>query len=89
MERLAEQPVNWLTTEDDAVVAHRRRLILAAGGHAPLIAHIVTTLERRAQRYLPTSWPPPAAELPAVLGAYVVGAEKPPNALELGDSHLF
>lgn len=47
MERLAEQPVNWLTTEDDFVVAHRRRLILAAGGHAPLIAYIVKKLERR------------------------------------------
>ena len=54
MERLAEQPVDWLTTEDDVVVAIGRRLILAPGGHAPLIAHIATTLERRGQR-LPTS----------------------------------
>jgi len=86
MERLAEQPVNWLTTEDDFVVAHRRRLILAAGGHAPLIAYIVTKLERRAQRHLPTSRPPQAAELPAVLGAYlrIREADHPPTRRNRG-----
>lgn len=35
-ERLTDRPTDWLTIDDDVVVAHWRRSILLAGGHGPL-----------------------------------------------------
>ncbi|MFI0849582.1 hypothetical protein [Mesorhizobium sp. IMUNJ 23232] len=45
-ESLAAKPDDWLAGDKDATIAHRRRLILAAGGHDRLIARFTNLLEK-------------------------------------------
>lgn len=67
---LTTQPPDWLVRKEDAVVAHRRQAILAAGGHGELIARFTDILEKnQASRWWKRS-PPPNADLAHLLEAY-------------------
>ncbi|WP_244750019.1 TniQ family protein [Mesorhizobium sp. L-2-11] len=70
-EQLAVKPLDWLVTHEDAAVAHRRRMILAAGGHDELIARFADFLGKHQTR--PRSMCPqqPRAGLADVLTAYL------------------
>ena len=46
IELLAPTSHDWLTTDKDPTITHRRRMILAAGGHAELIPHFANFLEK-------------------------------------------
>lgn len=74
-ERLTNRPNDWLTVDDDVVVAHWRRLILLAGGHNTLIAQLA--LEQKRQRRTPRKRSVPTAELSALLGALCTGDRRP------------
>jgi hypothetical protein len=75
--RLATRQNDWLTDDDDAVVAVWRRSILSAGGHAPLIELLANALERKRQRCLPAKRPQPTTELFTLLTAYLRMMENP------------
>lgn len=75
-ERLANRPTDWLTIDDDVVVAHCRRSILLAGGHGPLIEGLADALEQRRQGSIAGYRCMPTAELSALLGAYAQVMER-------------
>ncbi len=69
---LTTRPADWLYSKEEVTVAHRRRAILAAGGHGELIAGFADILERnqesRPSKHSPRS--PRDADLPHLLEAY-------------------
>jgi hypothetical protein len=77
VERLTDRPTDWLTVDDDVVVAHCRSSILMAGGHGPLIAQRADALVQKRQQRATTNRRMPTAELSALLGAYARMMEGP------------
>jgi hypothetical protein len=77
VERLADQPTDWLTADYDMVATHWRCSILLAGGHGPLIAQLADALEQKRQRRTTTNHRIPTAELSALLRAYARMMEGP------------
>ncbi|NGO55453.1 hypothetical protein G6N73_31160 [Mesorhizobium camelthorni] len=69
-ESLAAKPDDWLAADKDATIAHRRRLILAAGGHDRLIARFTDLLEKHQDSLRPKRSSPPGTDLPVLLTAY-------------------
>lgn len=67
---LTTRPADWLVSNEDAAVAHRRRAILAAGGHGELIARFTDILEKNQKPRLSERLPPPNAGLIDLLEAY-------------------
>lgn len=74
-EVLASGSLAWLTNDENRIVAHRRAMILAAGGHDRLIANVAGVLERRLSAPKPACSTRPSAGLADLLAAYwsVVG----------------
>ncbi len=70
-ELLAAGPLDWLVAGKDAVVAHRRRSILAAGGHDGLIAGLADFLEKQQKRPRSDRPTQPSAGLADLLTAYL------------------
>lgn len=70
-ELLAAGPLDWLVAGKDAVVAHRRRSILAAGGHDGLIAGLADVLETHQTRPRSDRPTQPSAGLADLLTAYL------------------
>ena len=70
-ERLAQSPCTWMTNDADPVVTHWRRLILAAGGYGALMAQLTKALEQGRLDRAGSLRHRPAAELPALLSAYL------------------
>lgn len=70
-ELLVAKSLDWLVIDKDAATAHRRRMILAAGGHDELIARLADFLDEHQTR--PISMRPtlPSAGLADVLTAYL------------------
>ncbi|RWL90976.1 MAG: hypothetical protein EOR68_29605 [Mesorhizobium sp.] len=69
-EQLAVTSHVWLITDKDADVTHRRRVILAAGGHQALIARFANFLEKHQGPPGPERAPAWDADLAALLKAY-------------------
>ncbi|MER9889115.1 TniQ family protein [Mesorhizobium sp. M0114] len=69
-ESLAAKPDDWLAADEDTTITHRRRLILAAGGHDRLIARFTDLLEKQQDSLRPKRSSPPSTDLPALLTAY-------------------
>ncbi|MER8784344.1 TniQ family protein [Mesorhizobium sp. M1006] len=69
--QLAAKRLDWLVTHEDAAVAHRRRIILAAGGHDELIARFADFLGKHQTRPRSMCPPQPCAGLADVLTAYL------------------
>ncbi|BAV52709.1 hypothetical protein MLTONO_p0239 (plasmid) [Mesorhizobium loti] len=67
---LTTQPADWLFSNEDGAIAHRRRAILSEGGHSELIARFTDILEKTQQSQLSKRSPPPNAGLIDLLEAY-------------------
>ncbi|MER9048275.1 TniQ family protein [Mesorhizobium sp. M0923] len=70
-ELLAAGPLDWLVAGQDAVAAHRRRSILAAGGHDGLIAGLADFLAKHQKRPRSDRPTQPSAGLADLLTAYL------------------
>jgi hypothetical protein len=70
-EHLAAKPLDWLVTDKDAAVEHRRRMILAAGGHDELIAGFADFLDKHQTRPRRQSTIQPGAGFADLLTAYL------------------
>ncbi|MER8817211.1 TniQ family protein [Mesorhizobium sp. M0142] len=70
-ELLAAKSLDWLVTDKDAATAHRRRMILAAGGHDELIARFADFLDKHQTRPRSMRQTLPRAGLADVLTAYL------------------
>jgi hypothetical protein len=73
---LAAKPLDWLVTDKDAAVAHRRWMIAAAGGHDRFIACFANFLDKHQARPRSTCPTRPSAELADLLAAYIWGENK-------------
>lgn len=74
-EALSAMPIDWLVDDADHVIACRRAMIAAAGGHDRIIANLVGFLERSHSTPKPVCSTRPSARLADLLAAYsrVVG----------------
>lgn len=70
-ELLAAKSLDWLVTDKDTATAHRRRMILAAGGHDELIARFADFLDKHQTRPRSMRSTLPCAGLADVLTAYL------------------
>lgn len=70
-ELLAAGPLDWLVAGKDAVVTHRRRSILAAGGHDGLIAGLADFLDKHQATPRSERRKRPVARLGDLLTAYL------------------
>lgn len=70
-EQLAADPLDWLVGNSDAAIAYRRRAILVAGGHEPLIARFANFLEKHQGSPRPKRSPPAGADRSALFEAYL------------------
>ncbi|GLS34905.1 hypothetical protein GCM10010869_04930 [Mesorhizobium tianshanense] len=67
---LAAKPLDWLVTDKDVAVAHRRWMIAAAGGHNQLIACFANFLDKHQAKPRSTRPTRPSARLADLLTAY-------------------
>ncbi len=80
-EELAAKPLDWLVADKDRAIAHRRRMILAAGGHDRLIACFADFLDECRARPKPRCPIQPSAGLADLLTAYLrVAADRTPKS---------